>query len=220
MLAVSCGMLSGCSIFNAFTPKPDPSKFFVLSPIPASQGNTTPADANVAIGVFNPQIPAYLDRPQIITRDGTNQVSMNEFERWAEPVDAGIARVMAQDMAVLTGSSQIAQFPGIRMFNQEFEVYVLVMQFDGMPGGDVHLRARWRITGLGGKPNYYTKDTSLTDKATLMPNPYAGYVQALSDLVGQLSQEVTAALPDARAAEAKAIADEKAAATDTKPATP
>jgi hypothetical protein len=39
-------------------------------------------------------VPDVVDRPQFVTRAGLNQVTINEFARWGEPLKGEIARVI------------------------------------------------------------------------------------------------------------------------------
>jgi uncharacterized protein len=210
--ALAAGLLAGCTLFQA---KQDPSQFYVLNGLPASAAPATPSAPDVAIGVYTPDLPAYLDCPQIVTRLGSNQVALNEFQRWAEPVNAGFARALVQNIALYTGSNRIALFPLTRTFSQEFEVYLLIFQFDGQPGGTVTLRARWRVTGPDGRPVYLVRDSAFTRDSALSPNPYSAYVDTLSLLVGDLAKDIVAAIPDAQTAEA---ADKAKDAQDAKDA--
>jgi uncharacterized protein len=213
----AAGLLAGCGSF--FSPKPDYSTFYLLSALPTSAAPTPPPEPDLAMGVFSPDIPTYLERPQIVTRAGDNQVMLNDYQRWAEPFASGFSRVLAQDIGLLAGTSRVAVFPLTQTFDQEFEAYVLVFQFDGVPGGDVTLRARWRITGPGGKPNYVVQESILHATASASGDNYKGYVAAMSGLVGDLARDIVAAVPQAKTAEAaekavEAQAESQAAAAE------
>jgi hypothetical protein len=195
-------LLAGCSIFS---PKPDLARFYVLNPLTAKAAPAPPPDPTVALVVFSAELPDYLDRPQMVTRLPGNQVGIDEYHRWSESLDAGLARVLAQDIAFYTDSSHVASFPVPPGFGQEFEVNVQVLQFDGAPGGDVTLRAQWRISGPGGKPNYYSHESTFTRAAAIADpaaDPAAGYVDALSALAGDLARDIVQFLPEARTAKA------------------
>jgi uncharacterized lipoprotein YmbA len=185
-----------------FSPKPDLSRFYVLNPLTAKTAPAPPPDPTLALIVFSAEVPDYLDRPQMVTRLPGNQVGLDEYHRWSEPLDAGLARVLAQDIALYADSAHVAAFPVPPGFSQEFEVNVQVVQFDGAPGGDVTLHAQWRISGPGGKPNYYTHESSFTRHAAAGADPAADYVDALSDLAGDLAREIVQSLPEARTAKA------------------
>ena len=55
------------------------------------------APYRIAIGIVT--VPDLIDRPQIVTRTGANQVTIDEFARWAEPLQGEIPRVIAANLA-------------------------------------------------------------------------------------------------------------------------
>ena len=59
------------------------SNFYVLSPLPQSKLS---GSESKTIGVFPVAMPDYLDRPQIVTRVSENEIKLDEFSRWAEPL--------------------------------------------------------------------------------------------------------------------------------------
>ncbi len=204
--------LVGCS--TLFSSKKDPSKFYVLTPVPADTAPVAPVLPDIALGVFSPEFPQYLDRPQLVTRIGSNQRQINEYQRWSEPVQSGFARVLTEDLGTLAGTNKIATFPLVRVFDHEFEIYTQIYQFDGALGGEATLRVRWRITGSNGKPNFVVRDATYNAPVAAQADPYAGYVATLSQLIGSMAREIVAALPEARAAETKEATDKAQAGDD------
>jgi uncharacterized lipoprotein YmbA len=201
-LLTLAGLLAGCSIFS---PKPDLSRFYVLNAQTVKAAPIPPPDPTLSLVVFSADVPDYLDRPQMVSRLPGNQASLDEYHRWAEPLGAAVARVLAQNIALYSESSHVATFPVPPGFGQEFEVNVQILQFDGALDGDVTLRVQWRISGPGGKPNYYVHESTYVRRAGGMAtaaDPAAGYVDALSALAGDLSRDIVQALPDAQAAKA------------------
>ena len=61
----------------------------------------TAAAQGPVIGVGPITVPKYLDRPQIVTRSGRNQLALGEFDRWAEPLQDNVLRVLAENLAFL-----------------------------------------------------------------------------------------------------------------------
>ena len=47
------------------------------------------------IGVGPVTVPDYLDRPQIATRSSSSSLQFSEFDRWAEPLEKNLMRVLA-----------------------------------------------------------------------------------------------------------------------------
>ena len=89
VLGILC---SGCSILE---PREDPTRFFVLSP-GGAETLAPESDAKLSITVGPLRLPAYLLRPEIVTRAGENELDPSPFDRWAEPIDGAILRVSIQ----------------------------------------------------------------------------------------------------------------------------
>ena len=78
-----------------------PSRFYILNTLTASE--TIPATAAArgpVIGVGPITFPKYLDRPQIVTRASRHQLTLGEFDRWAEPLQDNVSRVLAENLAL------------------------------------------------------------------------------------------------------------------------
>lgn len=184
----------------------DPTKYYVLSSSSAGPSGSpripasSPA-AGVAVGVGPVMIPGYLNRTQIVTRSGSDEVEVSTYHRWAEPLENGIAQVLANDLATQIGSERIAVFPwrgGIARV-LDYQVAVVVLRFEGMPGGQVTLDARWRLVGRDGQ--------ELALKRSTMSEPAAGsgyqsLVVGMNRLLNALAREISAEIltrADARA---------------------
>ncbi len=191
------GLVGGCSVLS---PKPDLSHGYVLNPLTEKISPAPAPDPTLSLGVYYTEVPVYLDRPQMVARLADNQPYLDEYHRWLEPLREGFSRVLAQDIAQLADSSRIAAYPLPPAFDQEFEVDVNITQFDGVPSGDVTLRVQWRISGPGGRPNYYTHESVFTRRVATGREIAPAYVGALSALVGDLAREIVKAMPEVHAA--------------------
>jgi len=80
------------------------SKYYVLSPLP--QSKLSGADGT-AIGVFPVSMPDYLDRPQIVTRVSENEIKLDEFSRWAEPLKESFYTVLVDNLSTLLSNEKI-----------------------------------------------------------------------------------------------------------------
>lgn len=189
-------LLPGCSVFS---PKPDLSHSYTLNPVMEKVSPAPPPDPTLSLGVALTEMPAYLDRPQMVVLLANGQPYVDEYHRWIEPLGMGFSRVLAQDIAQMSDSTHIVAYPLPPAFPHDFEVRATVTQFDGAPGGDVTLRAQWRVTGSGGKPTYFSHETSFTRRASAGPDPAVAYVDTLNHLVNDLAREIVRQMPEARA---------------------
>jgi uncharacterized lipoprotein YmbA len=63
------------------------------------------------VGVGPVIMPGYLDRTQIVTRPGTDHVEISMFNRWAEPLEDGISRILAEEISARVPTERVVMFP-------------------------------------------------------------------------------------------------------------
>jgi len=118
-------------------------------------------------------------------------VELSMFHRWAEPLQDGIARTLAEEIAARVPTERIVAFPwrGVVARVIQYQVVIAVLRFDGRPGGDVTLDTRWRILGGDGK-ELVLKRTTVTEAAA---GPgYELMVAAMARALVTLGQEMAA----------------------------
>jgi uncharacterized lipoprotein YmbA len=118
-----------------------PSRFYTLNSTATADG--TPA-APYAVLVDPVSVPALVDHPQFTVQVAPNRVELDEFNRWAEPLNANIARVIAGDLAVLLGTSQVATAP-LANFDAAYRVTINIQRFESVPGESVLIEALWVV---------------------------------------------------------------------------
>ncbi len=124
-----------------------PSRFYTLNSTAAAVGAATNSFA-VAVGPVS--IPALVDRPQFVVQVETNRVQIDEFNRWAEPLNDNIARVIAGDLAAMLGTTQVATAP-LANFNPAFRVSVDIQRFESVRGQSVLIEAVWVVRRTAGE---------------------------------------------------------------------
>jgi uncharacterized protein len=104
-------------------------------------------EPSVVVGPVS--IPDVVDRPQLVVRVAQNRVEVLESQRWAEPLKGGIARVLAQDLGQLLGSSRVYSYQELTGATAESRVLVDLVRFDSVPGDSVTIEADWSIRKTG-----------------------------------------------------------------------
>jgi uncharacterized lipoprotein YmbA len=168
-----------------------PARLYVLTPRP--EAAVTPAGAEAAcgatLGVGPVRLPGLLDRPQIVTRRGADEIDRAEFDRWAEPLTESVPRVLAENLAALWRTECVAIFPWDPAQAVQYQLVVTVIRFDGVMGGDVVLDARWRILATDGK------ELAVSRSVLTQPTGKTGFqavVTAMSRALAALSREIAA----------------------------
>lgn len=123
-----------------------PSQFYTLCP---SASPTAPAlSCIVAVGPVS--IPALVDRPQMVLRRSPNQVGIDEFNRWAAPLQGDIARVVADNLGTILGSPNVTVFPHSASSEAAYRVVIDVLRFDSAPGTRAEVDALWTVRATKG----------------------------------------------------------------------
>jgi hypothetical protein len=183
LLTVGVLTLAGCLSVA------DPTKYYVLSPTSPRDPALTSSASSVAVGVGPVLIPGYLDRVQIVTRDANDEVAVAMYDRWAEPLGSGISQVLADNLGAQVGSERIAVFPwrgGVARV-LDYQVVVVVLRFEGWPGRQATLDARWRLVAKDGN--------ELALKRSTLNEPVAGQtyqalVQGMNRLLSSLARDI------------------------------
>jgi len=186
-----CFVAAGCSVL---APLRDRSRFFTLTPLPARDA-ASGADA-ITYGLGPIKLAPYLDRDAIATRVSPTEVTYSATDRWAEPLQANITRVLLQNLFVLLDTDRIAVYPWPGAFTADYQVRISVLRFESDTKGEAHLDAQWEIQD-GRNGGYVTTRTStFTHPATAATT--AAAVNAMSLTLEDLGRDIAAALAQAR----------------------
>ncbi len=181
---------AGCSVL---APQPDPSRFFTLTALPAAQLPGAARDGTATVYGLGPiKLPAYLDRNEVATRISPTELTYSATDRWADPLQADVARVLLQNLSALLGTNRIVVYPWSSTVKVDYQVEVELLHFERTATNESQLTARWGIRdGQAGK-YLVIKESTLTRRAATGATTES--VAALSATLGDLSQEVASAL--------------------------
>ncbi len=157
-----------------------------------AQAEPAPVAAGPAVIIGPFQLAEYLDRPQIVSQGSGNRVSVDDYERWAEPLDANLQAVVAANVGRLLGSDQVLEFPAQAILKDARRVSGRVVRFDVDAAGQAVLEVQWGIVDARGavlQPGRVSRHA-----APVPTNSTAARVGALNATVTAFSADVAAAL--------------------------
>jgi len=177
---------SGC-----LSPSKTPAtRYYVLNSLYSAENKTPPVvilkDASVGVGPIG--LSQVLDRPQIIIRTSLNEIRVEDLERWAGPLNENIINVLVSNLSALLSTEKVLKFPWNPKIPVDYQIVMDITQFDGVPGGNVILRARWGI--LSEKDNNVLSEGNLVLTEPVVGDTIANMVSAQSHLVAKLSHEI------------------------------
>ncbi|MBK1700689.1 PqiC family protein [Thiococcus pfennigii] len=174
-----------------------PSTFYTLAPIgEASARATALGDRGPRVGLGPLALPHFLDRPQIVVRDGV-QLRFDEFHRWGGSLDDDFLRVWGENLAHLLGTGQVYVFPTEVKTPVDFRVVAEVLSFEGHSDGTVQLKVRWSVLdpyrdkGLLVREETYRRAVPVAAEGGVEE---AALVSGLSAVLGDFSRDVADAL--------------------------
>jgi hypothetical protein len=150
---------------------------------------------NLRLGVGPVTLPERVNRPQILTLAGPNEVEFLEFSRWAEPLNGSILRVLTENLSRRVPTDHVFVYPWPKRTSIDLQVPVDVIRFEGQLGGSVSLSARWQLlqpSGAQVRPQRLSHYTEATDGEGT-----EALVAAMSRALGALSADIAAEIANA-----------------------
>jgi uncharacterized lipoprotein YmbA len=181
-------MLAGCGS--------PPTKVFDLSA--AADTPTAPLAAGPGvplIWVDRPSVAGYFDRTQMVTRSGSNGISMHEFEVWSDPPADLIARAIVDDLARRFGKDRVMRSPVGHYATPDWRVELDVTRFDVDETGQAVLDARWTLLAGANDRLVASRRESITSDAGDVTNA-TRRVAALRETVAVLAGRIGDAITD------------------------
>ena len=194
---VACLALAGCPSLGGGRMA---VRLFVLeaTAAPPAEAAAHPGDAaeGLAVGIGPLTVPDYASN-RLVHRVGPNEVRLSETARWAEPLAAGLQRVLATNLAALLGSERVVAHPWRPAGRPTWCIEIHVLRFERGADGAADLEALWTLR-RGRDLALVHQATTRLARAPAGPGPDA-LVAALSASLAEWSAELAAALREASA---------------------
>ena len=179
-VCILVALAAGCAASPA-------SRFYTLSA--ASGPAATSSNLWIAVGPVS--VPAVVDQPQIVVNVGPNQVRLEEFNRWAAPLQNDIARVVADNLVLMLGTPRVTLSTQTSSADADYRAAIDVQSFQSAPGEAAIVDAVWTVRR--------TKDGKAetgrtTVRETVQEKGYDALAAAHSRAVARLSQDIAAAV--------------------------
>lgn len=164
--------------------------FYTLAVTPraASEPHASLPMLGLAVGPI--EFPRYLDRPEIVTRDGAHGLTLSNANRWAGSLRNDFQRVLADEIGRLLGTDHVVTHPNEARFKLDYRVLLELVAFEGPLGEAVVLRARWTIVS-GSTGQAVAVDASEISEPTAAAT-FAELVAAQGRATGRLAGEIAA----------------------------
>ena len=181
----------GSVMFAAACGSPKVS-FYLLSPFEegkTSQSRKSATTDPLAVGIGVIRLPQYLERPQIVTRDGSHEMRLDEYHQWAGNLRKNVSRTLSKNLSILLNTPRVFMAPNIPAgVHVRLDMEVLKFERDA----DQHMRlvARWNLSSGVSRTPFMTRLSSLQGERVPSETGYENTVASMSRLLGELSKEI------------------------------
>jgi len=174
--------LAGC----ATTPT---AQFYALENVDVA---ASPGRFDRVLSVGPIDVPEYLDRPQMVSRETGNRLVVDEFNRWGGPLAEEVGRVLTGHLGAALNSQRVYGYPNRIAADADYRVAIDIRRFDGVSGGDVVLDAAWSV--IDERTLAVLETRSAIYREAWGDTDYGAYAAAMSRLVSLLGDDLVATL--------------------------
>jgi len=178
-IAFVAATVCGCSSATA--------RFYTLDST-ATATDAPPVHHTILVGPVS--VPPAVDRPQVVVQVAPNRVEFDEFNRWAAPLNDGIASAVAGNLAMLLGTPDVAVAP-VANFNAAYRVTIDVQRFEAVTGVSVLVDAVWAVRHMVGGE---IRSGRTVAREAIQGKGYEPLAAAYSRALAMVSADIAAAI--------------------------
>ncbi len=159
-----------------------------------SGAEDVPTGDTPSLGVGPVTVPEYLNRDPLVYRRSQNQLQISNEERWAEPLQDGITRVLALNLAAQLNTGNVQAFPYHARRRPDMGVKLRVLRMDA-EASSARLVAEWLLyrpaTGEALERRLTTLETAIDPEQDLPAQIPGAYSTLLWDLAEEISGRIS-----------------------------
>jgi uncharacterized lipoprotein YmbA len=188
------GVVAGCNVVPPA--QDDPTRYYVLSDSAAAAPQ---AQGGVRIGLRTVRLEGYLKRHEMVVRTGANEVEFRDFRRWAEPLDAAVARIVRSELLASPEVSQVWLEPFPLEQDRDFDVSIEVTRCEGAVGSSgkymASLSALIEVSTSGANAHVVARRIFTAPEGAWDGRDFDRLAALLSGDAAALGRDVLAAIP-------------------------
>ena len=180
--------LAACAVLAACGTAPKES-FYTLagpqSPLPAA----LPSTLSIYVGPV--VVPESVDRTPMVIRKGPNEVDIEDFHRWAEPLKTAIPRVVAGTLMRELGTAKVISSRAASATAVDYRVAIEIQRFESSLQSGALVDAYWTI--VPAKGGAAKTGRTVAEEPATAPS-HAGVAAAHSRALERVAKDIAAAL--------------------------
>lgn len=180
---IFCFLLSACQT--------SPRKNYYLLTAPAVEQHQSTKAITQVIGIGPIEVADYLQRLHIVYQSDDGSLVMAENDYWAEPLDKGIARVLALNLTGRDTSRSFVNFPWRRDSKPHYSLRLQIHSLN-RTDNQAHINATWELvdnrTGTKLQRRHFIRTTAVNTGAKALAHAYS---KLFADLAIEMDEALT-----------------------------
>lgn len=154
-------------------------------------GDTLPSSGSPSLPfeLLPVSVPAQVDLPQLVVREGGQGVALLDGERWIAPLNDEVRSALSADLARELNSQDVSGMPGND--KPSLRIKLDLRRFDSLPGSYALIEGTWSVRMLRGQHPAALACTSRINEA--VGPGYDALVQGHQRAIGVLAAQIAAA---------------------------
>lgn len=190
LLALLLPVLAGCFSSRSST-------FYLLSSMEPDQPNRYGGMfPEITVYMKPVKFPEYLDRPQMVVREGNYKLQFSEYNRWAEPLKYNFTQVLIDNLNKRIAPGRVIEFTKAVRIMPDYQLSIEVLRMDTMANQVVELKVNWNL--LQQQNGAELRDYSNEFSIPLEGSGFESAVKAQSKAVSLFADQVAETLLDIR----------------------
>jgi uncharacterized lipoprotein YmbA len=176
--------------------KSSPSSFYVLSSAADTSefSSASSLPSRPVVGIRPVVLPQVLERPHLVIQRSQNEVEIVQSQRWGEPLEDGIERVLVENLVSMIPTRSVFTIPTQVRRDFDFWLGLEIFQYGYTGEGTVILLGRWTINRgaegeiLAQRTSEIQEDLAPTEGADEID--YTQVAAAMSRALRRLAREI------------------------------
>ncbi len=188
LILLTLAFLNGCANLGVLKPQPDTTRFYFLETEPEGEAKTDFNNQGLAIVLGPSTVAKYLDQSQIVTLEGHNQLIYSDRNRWAEPLDESVNRLLIYQLARSLDTARISFSRMTGTFDYDYRIGYHIYELGGRLNETVQLKVAWWVLSRDGEKSHYDGSMYTEEVAG---DSFEDYVNAIQAAIMDWSRDIT-----------------------------
>ena len=160
--------------------------YTLVAPVEGTLAPTTGA-ASLPFELLPVSVPAQVDQPQLVVREGGQGMAVLGSERWIAPLGDEVRSALSADLARELHSQDVSGLPGSDQ--PMLRIKLDLRRFDSQPGGQALIEGAWSVRLLHGAHPATLSCTSQVSESVAAGYPalVQGHQRAIARIAAQIA---------------------------------